>query len=177
MQRPILMLLVGCGALLAAPIEGRAAPGTGCDGFLWPLATEIAWIKADDSEKIASGAKLAAPPMDRAMALALEPASKVAFPASPTSTPKPEDAEAFGGVVYFDKLEAPGQFQVTMQAPGWIDVVQDGKPLEAIGHTGATGCEWARKSIRFEIGPGPFSIQVNAIRKDTIKLTIRPAAD
>jgi hypothetical protein len=66
---------------------------------------------------------------------------------------------------------------VTLSVHAWIDVVQNGAPLEAIGHTGSEGCEAMRKSVRFEIGSGPFSIQLNGIPADTLKFTIRPAAD
>jgi hypothetical protein len=172
-----LLLLGACAAILAAASPTFAAKGVGCDGFLWPLATELAWIRSDDSTKVASGISLPTPPTDKAIELVLLPAAKVRFATTPTSTPKPEDATAFGGIVNFEKVPEPGQYQVTLSVHGWIDVVQNGAPLEAIGHTGADGCDAARKSVRFEIGPGPVSIQVNGIRKDTVKFTIRPAAD
>jgi hypothetical protein len=172
-----LALFAACGALLAASSPALAAKGVGCDGFLWPLATEMAWIKSDDSAKMASGSTLSAPPTDKAIELALLPASQVKLATTPTSTPKPEDATAFGGVVNFEKLPEAGQYQVTLSVHGWIDVVQNGAPLEAIGHTGSEGCDAIRKSVRFEIGSGPFSIQMNGIRKESVKFTIRPAAD
>lgn len=172
-----LTLIAACGAMLAASSPALAAKGVGCNGFLWPLATELAWIKSDDSAKITSGSTLAAPPAGKAIELALLPASQVKLATTPTSTPKPEDATAFGGVVNFEKLPEAGQYQVTLSGHGWIDVVQNGAPLEAIGHTGSEGCEGIRKSVRFEIGPGPVSIQVNGIRKETVKFTVRPAAD
>lgn len=176
-MKTILSRIAACLCALATTAPAVAAPGVGCDGFLWPLATELAWMRADAPEKVASGTRLASPPADKAIELALKPASEVKFAVTPTSTPKPEDATAFGGVVDFDGLSEAGPYQVTLSIHGWIDVVQDGKPLEAIGHTGADGCDAIRKSVRFEIGPGPFSIQVNGFRKGTVKFAIRPAAD
>lgn len=175
-MRKLLILLSGCSALLAAPLPALAAPGTGCDGFLWPLTKELAWMKGG-SEKVASGATLPAPPADKAIEVALQPASKVPFAVNPTSTPKPEDAEAFGGIVSFNKLPEAGHYQITLSGHGWIDVVQNGKPLEATAHTGAIECEWIRKSVRFEIGSGPFSVQVHGLHKDTVRFTLTPAAD
>ncbi len=163
-------------SLLAAASPAFAAKGTGCDGFLWPLTTELAWLQSANPEKLASGGKLGAPPDDKAIEVALLPASKVKFATQPTSTPKPEDATAFGGVVNFDNIEA-GLYQLTLSVHGWIDVIQNGAPLEAIGHTGSEGCDAMRKSVRFEIGSGPVAIQLNGIRNDSVKLTIRPAAD
>jgi len=176
-MRKLLILLAGCGSVLCAPAANAgAATAKGCEGFLWPLATELAWMKADTSENVASGATLAAPPADKAVALALLPASKVTFAAKPTSTQKPEDAEAFGGLVTFNATPA-AHVQVTLSAHGWIDVVQNGVPLEATGHTGSHDCDGIRKSVRFEIGPGPFSVQVSGMKKNIVKFAIRPAAD
>jgi hypothetical protein len=173
----LLILLAGLSAALACPTTSAFAAGAvGCESFLWPLATELAWIRSADSEKAVSGAKLAQPPAGMALELALQPAANAAFAAKPTSTPKPEDADAFGGVVTFDKID-PGHYQVTLSAHGWIDVVQNGAPLEATAHTGSTDCDAIRKSVRFEIGAGPFAVQVNGARKDSIRITIRPAAD
>src|SRR5262245_48604240 len=118
-------------AIAASPV---AAAGKGCEAFLWPLATEFAWMKAEDSEKASPGATLPAPP-EKAIALGLQPASEVKFVVTPTSTPKPEDATSFGGVVNFEKMPSAGQVQITISTHAWIDVVQNGATLEATGHT------------------------------------------
>lgn len=162
---------------LTAPVTAFAAPGVGCDGFLWPLATELTWMQSSTPDAVPSGAKIASPPADKAIEVALQPASAVTFAITPTSTPKPEDAATFAGIVNFDGLSEAGQYQVTLSAHGWIDVVQDGKPLEAIAHTGAEGCDAIRKSVRFEVAPGPFSIQVSGVRTDKVRIAVRPAAD
>lgn len=177
-MRKLLIVLASVGALLSAAVtRATAADATGCEGFLWPLTTELSWMKASDSEATATGATLPKPPIDKAIALKLLPASKVSLPAKPTSTPKPEDAQAFAGVVTFEGFPEPGHYQVTISTHAWIDVVQNGVSLEATGHTGSKDCDSIRKSVRFEIGSGPFSIQINSAPKDTIKIAIRPAAD
>ncbi len=177
-MRKLLIVLASLGTLLSAHVtRAAAADATGCEGFLWPLTTELAWMKATDSEGVASGATLPTPPAGKAIALTLLPASQVTLPAKPTSTPKPEDADKFAGVVNFEAPSEPGHYQMTISTHAWIDVVQNGAPLEATGHTGAKNCETIRKSVRFEIGPGPFSIQISGAPKDVIKIAIRPAAD
>jgi hypothetical protein len=133
-------------------------------------------MKAADSETVKSGATLPAPPEDKAIALSLLPASQVSLPVKLTSTPKPEDAESFSGFVSFEQMPA-GHYQISLSSHGWIDVIQNGKPLEATGHTGSKDCADIRKSVRFEIEAGTFSLQVNGVRKDTIKIAVRPAAD
>jgi hypothetical protein len=133
-------------------------------------------MKAADSEQVASGATIAKVPADKAIALALSPVPEVKFPHQPMSTPKPEDAKAYGGFVTFESAEG-GHMQVSLSTYGWIDVIQNGTPLESTGHSGSEGCDAIRKSVRFEIAPGPFSIQVSGVKANTIKFAIRPAAD
>jgi hypothetical protein len=36
-------------------------------------------------------------------------------------------------------------------------------------------CAAIRKSVRFEVGSGPFSLQLSGIPQDTIKIAIRAA--
>lgn len=164
-------------ALLAVPLSAQAENASGCDSFLWPLATEIAWFQADDSETAASGATLAALPADRAIALNLLPTPTVELPVKPTSTPKVDDAEKFSGFVTVAAFPEPGAYQVAISGSGWVDVVQNGAALEAIAHTGSPHCTLLRKSVRFEIGHGPVSIQVSGVPKDSIRIAVRPAAD
>lgn len=167
---------------LATPGMAEQKPATaeqkkvGCESFLWPLATEIALIKPGDAVAATSGDTLPAPPSEKAIALALKPAPEVQLPAKPTSTPKADDASKFAGFVSFATV-AKGHYQVTMSGPGWIDVIQNGAPLEATGHTGSPECKDVRKSVRFEMTEGPLVIQVHGVPKDTLKITIRPAAD
>lgn len=178
----LLIRLAFCGMLLGAPLAAVAEPpapaasGEGCDRFLWPLETERAWFKASESVVLASGDRYPAPPDDKAVTLRLKPAKEVTLAAEPTGTPKPEHAERFAGVAHFDGLPE-GHYQVALSDHGWIDVVQDGKALEATAHTGSPHCDALRKSVRFELGSGPFAVQVNAVSGETIRFAIRPAAD
>lgn len=176
-MRTLLILLVSSTMLAASTAPGVAAGETGCSDFLWPLETELGWMRSTDSEKVASGRTLAAPPADKAIEIALKPAGEVPFPSKPTKTPKPGDTETFGGFVSFEGSAEAAHYQVTLSANGWIDVVQNGTPLEATGHTGSENCDSLRKSVRFEVAPGPFSIQVSGVRKGSIRITVRPAAD
>lgn len=169
-----LILVASLSAALASPVY--AADEKACD-FLWPLATEISWFEADTSEQVASGGTLADLPQDKAIALALKPAAEADLPVKPTSTPKPGDDKKFGGRVTIEKFAEPGAYQVAISDSGWLDVIQNGVPLEAIAHTGSHDCKKLRKSVRFEVGEGPVSIQVSGVPGNSIKIAIRPAAD
>jgi hypothetical protein len=175
-MKTLLSFFIACGALVSAVGSSMAAPAVGCEGFLWPLATEIAWMKSDTSENAASGATLPTPPEGKAIALALKPAAEVKLPAEPTKTVKAEDGATHAGIISFGNIPE-GHYQVTLSVMAWIDVVQNGKALEATGHTGSSDCEFARKSVRFEITNGPATIQIYGAKAETVKFTIRPAAD
>jgi hypothetical protein len=159
-------------AVLALPTAAGAAETGGCESFAWPLATELQWMKAADSDAAASGAKLAAPPA-KAVTLALQPTDKVSFPVTPTGKPKGDTAQTFGGFVDFAAAEKPGVQQVTIASSGWIDIVQNGKTLKPTGHTGKSDCDGVRKSVRFDVGAGPFTLELSGVKKDQIKFSIR----
>lgn len=162
-----------CFTLAAAP--AHAADAKGCE-FLWPLKTEMAWMDAANAEKVATGGTLASIPDARAIELALKPAADVTFPVAPTKTAKSGDAKTFSGFVSLEAKEA-AHLQVSISDHAWIDVVQNGKALEATGHTGSHDCPQIRKSVRFEVGTGAFVLEISGAEKETIRIAVRPAAD
>ncbi len=173
MKKSAFPLILAClAALIAQPAFAEETGG--CTSFAWPITTELQWIKATDSQAVASGAKLPSPPA-KAMALSLEPMSAVTFPVAPTGRMKPE-GDVYGGIVSFDSpSSAPGLYQVTMQTGGWVDVIQDGKALKPTAHSGKSDCDGVRKTIRFNLDPGPFVVEFSNIKKDSMKFTIRQA--
>jgi hypothetical protein len=173
MKRSKGLLALACAAALVMPLHASAHEVASCQGFAWPLTTELQWMKATESEAIASGAKLSAPP-EKAITLSLKPLSDVSFPVAPTSRHK-SHATAFGGIVNFDGVAEAGIYQVTLAKKGWVDVIQNGKAIHSAAHTGTKDCDGARKSVRFEIGPGPFSIELSNFADDSAKFAIRRA--
>ncbi len=173
MKNSTILPIFACAAVLVASPAFAAETG-GCESFAWSVATELQWMKAADSQAVASGAKLPSPP-EKALALSLEPMSAVVFPVPPTGKLKPE-GDVYGGVVNFDgPSSAPGSYQVTMQTGGWVDIIQDGKALKPTAHSGKSDCDGVRKTIRFNLDPGPFTVEFSNIKKDTIKFAIRQA--
>lgn len=159
---------------VVSPVASLAAGTGGCESFAWPLKTEIEWMQAADSQPAASGATLSAPPA-KAISLALLPSESVKFALAPTGKPKGDAAKTFGGLVTFEGVPAAGLYQVSLSGPGWIDVIQDGKALETVAHTGKSDCEGLRKSLRFNIGAGPFVVQLNGVQSESVKLAVRAA--
>lgn len=157
---------------LAAP-SGAAEPG-GCDAFDWPLATEIGWITAPDRLQLKSGATVDAVP-EKAIELALVPQADAVLAGLPTGSPAKKPEAAFAGTVRFAAPAKPGLHQVTLSTGGWIDVIQQGAALEDVAHTGKLDCPHVRKSVRFEIGGGPFIVQITSAPSSTIVMTVTPS--
>ncbi|AGK59675.1 hypothetical protein HYPDE_40033 [Hyphomicrobium denitrificans 1NES1] len=159
-------------ATLLLSFNAYAAASGGCESFAWPVTTELQWLKAADSEAVISGSTLKELPA-KAVSLSLLPMDKVAFPVAPTSRRKNADGKRYGGMVTFDSIGDPGIYQVSLPVAGWIDVVQGGKTIKPAAHTSKMDCDGVRKSVRFDIGPGPVAIEISGIPADTVKFAIR----
>jgi hypothetical protein len=154
-----------------APAKSPPADGMsgGCESFKWPLDKERAAFDAAALEKAVSGAARG-PLKEQTFALALLPGKDVAF----TVPPAKKKDDGFGGLVAFAAPEKPGVYQVTLSGEGWIDLVQEGKALDASDHSGAKNCPGLRKSVRFMLGAAPVVLQISNAVADTIKVGIRP---
>jgi hypothetical protein len=154
------------------PLGAYADETGGCQSFAWSVTKELQWLKSADSEPVASGSTLKEPPA-KAIALSLLPMDKVSFPVAATSRLKKTNSDRHGGFVTFDTIGEPGIYQVSLPMAGWVDVIQDGKAIKSAAHTGKMDCDGVRKSVRFNIGPGPVTIEISGIPKDTVKFAIR----
>lgn len=160
-------------AVLGATSAAFAAE-RGCDGTAWPIATEVAWMNAGNIQIVNSGETIKTPP-EAAMSVVLRPAFQVKLPVPPSGRPKKIGIDNYSGLVKFDGLPKPGLYQVSVSGNGWIDVVQNGTTLAVVAETEAADCIGVRKSFRFEIGEGPFSLQFSSVPRGSIRLTMRPA--
>ena len=64
---------------------------------------------------------------------------------------------------------------MTLSAEGWIDLVQNGAPLDSADHSGAKNCPGLRKSVRFNVGAAPVVLQISGAPAESVKVAIRPA--
>lgn len=159
---------------LAALLSASAPAFAGCDDFAWPVTTEVAWMNAGKIQLVNSGETLKMPP-EAAMSVVLRPAFEVKLPVPPSGRLKKVGVENYSGFVKFDSVAKPGLYQVSVSGTGWIDVVQNGATLKPIAETEAADCMGVRKSIRFEIGDGPISVQFSFVPRGSIRVTVRPA--
>ena len=157
-----LVLAAAVAAVLAfAPGKPASAEDiAACDQFNWPVKREQALFGSKDLQHVASGATLASLP-DRGIALELQPYDSVPYALPPGRQPK--IANSSGGFVVVSNVPKAGQYQITASAEGWIDVIQDGKPLVSAAHSGRRDCPDVRKSVRFDLQSGAVTIQVSGV--------------
>ena len=180
-SQPFRKTSVGYLVLAAAVAAALAfAPGTpasaedmsACNQFTWPVKREQALFGSNDLQHVASGATLASFP-DHGIALELQPHDLVTYALPPGRQPK--TANSSGGFVVISNVPKAGQYQITASAEGWLDVIQDGKPLASTAHSGRRDCPDVRKSVRFDLQSGAVTIQVSGVNLKLVKLAILPA--
>jgi hypothetical protein len=159
-----------CAGALALGVCGVAAhaEGTGCAAFAWPIDADKAALAAASVAGVESGSALGAL-KPQAFVLKLQPVSSVKFTVAPGGKKAPADN---GGLVTFEAPETPGTYQVTLSDGGWIDLVQNGASLGSSAHSGATGCDGVRKSVRFAIANAPVVLQLSGVKGEAIKIAI-----
>jgi len=142
-----------------------------CSGFKWPLDTELGWLAAGGDIALKSGAELPAAPA-KAIALTLQPAKSVTMPVAAGVKEQAVGADTFSGWFTIPAGVKPGLYQVSLSTNGWIDVVQNGALVPSKGFTGRQECKTIHKSVRYDIGPGPITVQITGAPAETVRLTI-----
>jgi hypothetical protein len=154
-------------ALILAPGLVQAQEGSGCGAFKWPLVAERAALIRPDKPSLANGGVLA---LNVATTLELQPLTSAGLPQAPERASKSPDA--FAGHFALAAPAKPGIYKVTISSPAWIDVLDGGTYLHPKAFTGATGCEGARKSVKFDLSSRPFAIQFSGVEADRISVII-----
>jgi hypothetical protein len=114
------------------------------------------------------------PALPVAAIVSLRPAAEANLPTTPESSPA---ANTFSGFAIFKNALPPGRYTINLSAAGWIDVVQGGQFLRSVTSSGIRGCEGIRKSVKFEIPPNPFTLQISGVEADSISLASVPASE
>jgi len=159
---------------LALTIAGALVASTpvlaDCSGFKWPLDTELGWMAAGDDVKLSSGEALPALP-GKAITLKLAPAKSVKMPVAVGVKEDRIASDTFSGWLTIDGMK-PGLYQISLAANGWIDAAQNGALIRSKGFTGRQECKAIHKSVRFEVGSGPLTVQISGAPSETLRLTI-----
>jgi hypothetical protein len=158
--------------VLMLPIMASAADEGGCEKFAWSLAQDRARLTSSDKPTIAVGGQLVTIPMT-AFVLRLQPANQASFAMPPERTPKSE--AWFGGAISLPSPQQATIYQVTLSDDAWIDVVQDGRFARSVAHTRRSDCPGVRKSVRLDLLPLPFVLQLSGSASDVVAVAIRAA--
>jgi hypothetical protein len=156
-------------ALAAAPGLAMAQEPAGCGGFKWPLDREIAALVSPAKAALPNGGALA---YDQATMLDLKPLADAALPYPPERQSKA--TQSYAGHFTLAPPPKPGVYRITIGAPGWIDVIDGGQFLHPRAFSGATGCEGARKSVKFDLPGKPLDIQLSDVRTGEIAVIVSP---
>ena len=156
--------------LVIAATPALAADPVGCDKFKWPMDKELAALTAPSLPTLASDAEAAAPPT--ALTITLRPIADAALPKPPERTQKPDTHAGFVHI----RVGSAGLYTVTISDYAWIDAIQNDAYLKPKGFSGVTGCDGARKSVRFDLAAGPLTIQLSGVVKGTINVALMPAS-
>ncbi|MFZ3308196.1 MAG: hypothetical protein WA280_02360 [Xanthobacteraceae bacterium] len=148
-------VLIAMALLAAAP--ALAQEPVGCGKFKWPLNHERALL-ASPSQK-PSGADLTQP-FAAAVTVGLVPYAEAKLPAPPSRTPKA--ADSYAGFIKAAAVPKSGAYRVTLSAPAWIDVIQNGHTLQSTAFSGASGCAGIAKSVKFELAAAPFTVELSS---------------
>lgn len=106
--------------------------------------------------------------LDKVTSVTLHPGNDVRFVIAPE---KPGSAGSYGGMLALDVREA-GTYQVGLSAGAWLDMVQDGAPVAAIGHQHGGDCSAMRKMVSFPLKAGRHVIQLSGNKEDTIQVVV-----
>lgn len=167
-MRVLALLIV---LLLGTTATWAADEPSGCDKFKWPIDRERAALTAPERVKLTSGGEQTPVPVS-GITLALVAPAEAKLPIPPERAPKDG---TFAGFASFKAPSKAGPFTIGLSAGAWIDVVQDGHVLKPVAFSGATDCEGIRKVLKYELGAGPFVLQVSGAKENSISLAILPA--
>ena len=171
-QRPHSGILLGFALLGAMAIP--AAAQEDCTGFSFPVDTEIAWMRAADSEAVEAGAKLPSLPA-KAVTLKLKLTREITLPVKSGRKKQAIGSGTYSGWIEIANLPKSGVYQISLSHDGWIDAAQNGELVQSQTFSGRPACKAVRKSVRYELGAGPAIVQVAGSPVETVKVTIREA--
>lgn len=157
----VILVLAATRALAQAPV--------GCDKFKWPLDRERTLL--ENPSQLSSGAEMARP-LAMAVTVALVPLANAKLPVTPSRPPKV--ADSYAGFINAPALSKPGTYRVTLSAPAWIDVIQNGRALQSTAFSSVRGCTGMAKSVKFELGAASFSIELTGSAAHEISFVVTP---
>jgi hypothetical protein len=98
----------------------------------------------------------------------LSPQGDLAYPVQP----RPPHAPANFGAILSTDIEQAGVYHVALGAPGWIDVLRDGKALESVGHRHGDAGSGIAKIVDFNLAPGHYVVALSGMTAGQVSISI-----
>jgi hypothetical protein len=158
-------------AVVSAGLSAARADDA-CSGFKWDVSKEHALFASTSLSEPAGKSIQSAPTigLDRLYELKLIAQKDADFSLTPGKK-APSDS-SFAGLVSF-KVASAGSYRISVDAPLWIDVVDDGKLVRARDYEGQHDCNAPQKIVVFDLNANvPLTLQLSAAPQDKVRLTI-----
>ena len=98
----------------------------------------------------------------------LSPQGELAYPVAPKLPHAPAN---FGAILSVD-IDEPGLYHVSLGAPGWIEMVREGKPLPATGHRHGAPGSGIVKIVDFTLLPGRYALTLSGMTAGEVGISI-----
>lgn len=154
-------LAVGAPALAQEPV--------GCDKFKWSVGRERVLLASP--ARMMSGAAMTQA-LAAAITIVLQPYAQATLPVPPSRAPKTPDT--FAGFIRAPAIPKPGTYRVTLSAPAWIDVVQNGQAVKSTAFSSASGCAGIAKSVKFDLAAVPFVVELSGATAREVTFVVTP---
>ncbi len=166
-----------CLAVAALALSGsNALQAAEACSFKWDAGREVQLYRTAPTAIIASAEPASAPAIvsGQLYALTLQPQEKVRYAMPPTKKMLADGA--FGGVLKL-RVDHAGQYRLAIDSGYWLDVVHDGKQLDAVDFNGSPGCDGPRKIVVYDLPAGTeLTVQLAAASAAQARLTVTPVA-
>lgn len=155
------VVLTGCANASAQPAQHACAT----------IAEPWKAPRVANSGRDAAGAAQVRFAVGEALRFSLHPDGEVGYATLPQGE---GEAESFGGMASFT-VDRAGAYSVGLSEPIWVDVVQDGKPAEAIRFGPGKVCSRIRKAVTFNLAPGAYVLELSGSTVPEASVVITPA--
>ncbi len=107
-------------------------------------------------------------PVGRGVDALLKPGGDVVFPALPA---KPGGSVSYGGL-YDLRIDEAGDYQVSLGAGAWIELVSGEVLMESSAHAPGPPCSSLKKTVVFPLKPGRYVLEITGNGEATLAVMV-----
>jgi hypothetical protein len=169
-----LHITLGLAAMLAAaPAFAQAPPSQPACAAVDDAGRSPAlagWISRSPLPAATDAAEVgeAALPIGKGVDALLKKTGEISFPIAPT---KPGGLETYGGL-YEIRIAEPGDYQVSLGAGAWIEMVSGKVLIDSTAHTPGAACSSLKKTVVFPLKPGRYVLEISGNGQPTLAVMV-----